>query len=280
MSVNVIVKFPGVDETIKIENVPYTTKISKLKKQICKITKFEGDLEKVKIIQLGRIIDLDSELGSLSLDDEQQIQIFVTGLRSRFQSKNAEIQQPKPHLNHEQQPQEQPNQRRPNDQPLPNIPPNNNFNNFNNNFNNFNNQPRNNNGYMFGRRINNNNNNFGRPRNSFFSIRTVLLFITFLAVFLIIYRSFVYAKVAPTERKQSITNVFRDPFRRARSFSYKSLLNLKTVAFILVLLLFIIPLTKIRWNRDMATTAFVFFFKSMLPSFSNAEIPAGQRRRI
>ena len=261
MSVNVLVKFPGVEETILMKNVPYNTTISTLKKKICKATKFEGDEEKVRLIQIGKILDLNSQVGSLSLDSEQQVQIFVTGIKSRQKQQQAPEPQPNPRPQH------------PNNEPLPNIPPRNNFN--QNIFNNNNQQPQN--GYMFGRRINNNNNNnFGHNRNDFLTKRNIILFVVFAIISALITYSFLNAKHGP--RKPKFINFMQKASMPRKPFTIRSLLNLKTLAFIFVILLFSIPLFRIRWNAYLFKQSVYFFFRSMLPTFSNAEIGTAGRR--
>ena len=258
MSVTLTIKYPGKNETLTLENVPYTANISKIKKMIIKANHFEGDPEKVNIVNHGKILRPDDTIGSLPLDGEQQITLFAVGIQSRFKSNSEPVSQAK-QQNEQNEEKEQNEDNHPH-----NIPP------VHNNFTNQNQPQPHRNPFARGRTLAD-----GPKKQRNFSMSNVVNILIILVVLL----GFSAAFVSMFLRKGG------NPFSSAQSQITKShsspiSIFFKYFTLIFVLLLFIIPMTRIHWTIDLFKTVVVVFFKSILPSFTFAEIPRQQARRI
>ena len=97
MSATVIIKYTGETETSKIENVPYTCTIEKLKRSILKINQCLEN-NNLKLVNKGRILNNNEEtVGNLYLEEGQQIIVYAVGIK-KFKPvlpQEAQIQPPR-----------------------------------------------------------------------------------------------------------------------------------------------------------------------------------------
>lgn len=93
MSVNVIVKFAGIKEIIKINNVPATYSVEQFRKNIVKLCELNSDISKFRFIVKGQFLDMESKIGDLEVDESSTVTIFAAGAKPK-----SAILPPKPKI--------------------------------------------------------------------------------------------------------------------------------------------------------------------------------------
>lgn len=245
MSVSVIVKYPGIEETSRLDNVPYTCTLQKLKKIIIKLNKFEGDPSKVLLVRNGSVLKNDEQtVGDLPLDDENSTSIFVTGIKSRIKQQPIPEEPPVEETNEVQQ-----------EAPRPQIPIQPQWNNLNN----VNQGPR---------RGRNGISGLVSTRN--FIIACICLFAFSGLLIAFIYRKKVIGKT-PEQKKaehaEKIAREFKKKLTQKPDYGKQSHYG-PYIGIALVLLFFVRALMNVKWTLNLAMDSVVVFFKSLLPTWN------------